>query len=171
MQIESLSSSTPADYGSMSSIRDELFASLQTSRDYRHAFIEEAIRSRITAQIKALRDTMDYKQFAERIKRRPSWVYRLEDPNAAPPTIPTLLQIAEAFDIGLDVRFRPFSELLDDVSTLSQTSFFVPSFEEEISTGAFSHGKHTRKFRRNRRRPRASRPGSDNLPQPLPRAS
>ena len=127
---------------------------LQASKEYRHAFVEESIRTRITAQIKALRDTRewDYKQFAEQIDKKVSWVYRLEDPNAAPPTIPTLLQVAAAFDIGLDVRFRSFSALLADVTTLGPESFGVPSFEEEMKMGSFSQRRHRRRVRGNSRR-------------------
>jgi transcriptional regulator with XRE-family HTH domain len=137
-----------------------MLSSLKTSKDYRSAFIEECIRTRITAQIKALRDTrgLDYKGFAEEINKSVSWTYRLEDPNAAPPTIPTLLQIANAFDIGLDVRFRPFSELLDDVTTLNRKSFRVPCFDEELKMGSFSRSRSRRKVRSPspRRKPKVS---------------
>lgn len=126
-----------------------MLSSLQTGKEYRQGFVEEAIRTRITAQIHALRtkNECDYKQFAEKIGRKVAWAYRLEDPNESLPTIPTLLQIAEAFDIGLDVRFRPFSELLRDVVTLNPDSFSVPSFAEELNAGSFS-AKHRRKVRR-----------------------
>jgi transcriptional regulator with XRE-family HTH domain len=112
---------------------------------YRQAFIEESIRSRITAQINALRNERgwDYKTFAEGIGKKLSWAYRLEDPNSTTPTIPTLLEVAAAFDIGLDVRFRRFSELLDDVTTLTPESFLVPSFDSELRAGVFKN--HRRK--------------------------
>jgi hypothetical protein len=104
---------------------------------------------------------LDYKGFADRIDKRVSWAYRLEDPNAAPPTIPTLLQVGAAFDIGLDVRFRPFSELLDDVVSLESESFKVPSFEEELRLGLFLRTKYRRHMsftkRHRRRSPRGDR--------------
>src|SRR6266851_3332809 len=103
MNIEKSRSQTQAGFAT-SSIKEQVLGGLQASKEYRHAFIEESIRTRVTAQIKALRDAMkmDYKQFADQINKKVSWVYRLEDPNAPPPTIPTLLQVAAAFDIGLD---------------------------------------------------------------------
>ena len=134
-----------------------MLQNLQASKEYRFAFVEEAIRARLTAQIKAIRDQRgwDYKRFAEEIDKKVSWAYRLEDPNGAPPTIPTLLRVAEAFDVGLDVRFRSFSGLLDDVTTLNQESFSVPSFEEQLKTDSFSEGRRrTRKVRSRRRRAR-----------------
>ena len=116
-------------------IRRQLIQSLGTSRAYRHAFIEEAIRTRITAQIKALRDKQgwDYKQFASELKKKLAWAYRLEDPNAAPPTIPSLLEVAETFDVGVDVRFVPFSLLVDDAISLKPESFQVASFKDDAS--------------------------------------
>jgi transcriptional regulator with XRE-family HTH domain len=148
-----------AEFANTSSIKEQMLDGLQSSKEYRHAFVEESIRTRITAQIKALRDARewDYKQFAEQIDKKVSWVYRLEDPNAAPPTIPTLLQVAAAFDVGLDVRFRSFSALVADVTTLGPESFVVPAFGEELKMGSFSQGNHRRRIRSNsrRRRPNA----------------
>jgi transcriptional regulator with XRE-family HTH domain len=160
MNIERSSFETRVEFANTSSIKEQVLEGLKTSKEYRHAFIEESIRSRIAAQIKALQDAKewDYKRFADKIDKKVSWVYRLEDPNAAPPTIPTLLQVAQAFDIGLDVRFRAFSELLDDVASLDPESFVVPSFDEELKSGSFSRGKHRRRFRGNNNRRRGSRP-------------
>lgn len=160
MEIERSPLQIQQGFASTGSIKEQMLDGLRASREYRHAFVEESVRTRITAQVKALRDARgwDYKQFAEQIDRKVPWVYRLEDPNVAPPTIPTLLQVAAAFDIGLDVRFRSFSEVLDDVATLGPKSFGVPSFEEELRTGAFSRGRHRRKIRSagRRRKPAAT---------------
>jgi hypothetical protein len=125
------SSSQQAEIGSvsMNSIRRQMLEQMRTSKEYRHGFVEEAIRSRIVGQIAALRKERgwDLKTFAANIGKKLSWAYRLEDPNSAPPTIPSLLEVAEACDVGLDVRFRGFSELLDDVTALGPDSFRVPS--------------------------------------------
>jgi transcriptional regulator with XRE-family HTH domain len=148
--------SRPAEVESVdtSSTKQKMLQSLRSSEEYRHAFIEEAIRTRITAQIAALRDKegWDYKKLAEKIDRKVSWAYRLENPNESTPTIPSLLEVAAAFDIGLDVRFRRFSELLDDVATLTPESFIVPSFEEEVRMGAFSRRKRRKIARPNTHR-------------------
>ena len=74
-----------------------------------------------------------------------AWAYRLKDPNSSVPTIPSLLEVAEAFDIGLDVRFRRFSELLDDATTLTPESFVVPSFNSELHAGTFIKKSRQRK--------------------------
>jgi transcriptional regulator with XRE-family HTH domain len=158
MRTEELSSPIGIGSASTNTIREEMLRGFQTSKEYRHAFVEEAIRTRITAQVRTIREQRewDYKRFAEEIGKKVSWAYRLEDPNEAPPTIPTLLRVAETLDIGLDVRFRSFSELLDDVATLNPESFSVRSFEEELSAGSFSEGtRRTRKVRSSSRRRRA----------------
>jgi transcriptional regulator with XRE-family HTH domain len=134
----------------MPSIGDQVANSLASSRESRQAFVEETVATRITAQIKALRESkgMDYRQFAEKIGKKVSWAYRLEDPNAPPPTISTLLEIAAAFDIALDVRFCSFSQILNEVVSLTPDSFQVHSFEEELKRAALepkpkSHRRRT----------------------------
>jgi len=157
MPTERSLSQTSIESADTSSIRQQMLHAFQTGKEYRHSFVEEAIRSRLTAQIKNIREhrQWDYKKFAEEIGKKISWAYRLEDPNSAHPTIPTLLQVAEAFDVALDVRFSSFSELLDDVTTLNPKSFQVASFGEEMGLGAFSRVKRTRKIRGGGRRRKA----------------
>ncbi len=117
--------------------RHDLFNSLKRSEEYRHAFIEESIHSRLTAQIKSLREgraePWSYPQLAHRMGKKVSWVYRLEDPNASLPTIPTLLEVARAFDVALDVRFVPFSKIAGDVAKLTDESLKVQAFIDDIS--------------------------------------
>jgi transcriptional regulator with XRE-family HTH domain len=129
-----------------------MLESMKTSKEYRHGFIEEAIRSRLTAQINALRNERgwDLKTFAEALGKKRAWAYRLEDPNEAVPTIPSLLEVAETFDVGVDVRFRRFSELLEDATKLTPESFSVPSFDSEVRSMAF--GRPVRKRRMGRLR-------------------
>lgn len=138
-----------AGFANTNSIKHQMLESMKVSKDYRHGFIEEAIRSRLTAQINFLRKERgwDLKTFAGELGKKLSWVYRLEDPNESVPTIPTLLEVAETFDVGLDVRFRSFSELLDDVTTLTPESFSVPSFDAELKIMAFGPPTFKRKVR------------------------
>lgn len=161
MKTEELSSPMGIGSASTNTIREQMLQGFQASKEYRHGFVEEATRTRITAQIKTMREQRewDYKKFAEEIGKKVSWAYRLEDPNEAPPTIPTLLRVAEAFDVGLDVRFRSFSELLADVATLGPDSFAVPSFCQEMEGGSLSRARRRRKIRAHsrRHRPRETR--------------
>jgi transcriptional regulator with XRE-family HTH domain len=137
-QIAGASSST-------SSVKEQLVHSLSTSKEYRHSFVEEKIRTGLAAQIKAIREHsgLTQERFARMLGRSQSWVARLEDPNARPPTLSTLLQVARAFDVDLEVRFAPFSELVDWLSRiphllpgLSEESLAVPDFEHDAGLAA-----------------------------------
>jgi transcriptional regulator with XRE-family HTH domain len=134
MTIEKPFSPTETESGNTSSLKSQVLKSLKTSKEYRHSFVEEKIQSGLAAQIVAIRELrrLDPRKFAEALGKKVSWVYRLEDPNQSPPTIPSLLEVARAFDVDLEVRFRAFSGLLDEVGRLSPDSLKVLSFKEEL---------------------------------------
>jgi hypothetical protein len=57
----------------------------------------------------------------------------LEDPNAkTKPTLTTLLRIANACDVGLDVRFVSYKTVIDRSTETDAKSLEVPSFDEEL---------------------------------------
>jgi transcriptional regulator with XRE-family HTH domain len=69
-------------------------------------------------------------------------ISRLESMSYGKPTITTLKRLASAFDVGLEVRFSPFSKMADWVSGtphvdygLSADSLSVVPFEEEEKNG------------------------------------
>jgi transcriptional regulator with XRE-family HTH domain len=141
MQTEKLFCQTEDVSAGTSSLKNQLIDSLRTSKDYRHAFVEETIRTGLAAQIKAMREQreggMTQKRFAEILGKSQSWVARLEDPNAAAPTLSTLLQVARAFDVDLEVRFAPFSELVYWVSGMPR---WVPGLSSEtLAVNEFEH--------------------------------
>ena len=112
------------------SISKQVLESLKTGEEYRHSFVEEKVKTKIASQILAIRNQrgMDYKTFAQQLGKKTAWAYRLEDPNAGAPTISTLLGVARAFDVDLEVRFRPFSKLITEIDNLSSEPLAVPSF-------------------------------------------
>jgi transcriptional regulator with XRE-family HTH domain len=121
------------EYANTSLLRAHLLHSLATGVEYRHAFIEEKIRTGLAIQVKAIREQRKLNQtaFAKKLRKSQSWVSRLEDPNQPIPTIPTLLILAKEFDVDLDVRFVPFSEMLNRLSLLTPRAHEVPSFEND----------------------------------------
>jgi transcriptional regulator with XRE-family HTH domain len=139
METEYLSKPMQGESSSTSSVSDQLLENFKGSREYRHAFVEEKTRTSIAAQIKAIRERHRLKQpeFAKALSKSQSWVSRLEDPNQPAPTIPSLLAVAEAFDVDLEIRFGKFSELLGRLEALTPEALEVPSFEEELKSGAF----------------------------------
>jgi transcriptional regulator with XRE-family HTH domain len=141
MPTETASLPKPTSEGSQntSSVWEELLHNFKTGKEYRHAFVEEKVRTSIAIQIKTMREQRPWTQpeFAKEMGKSQSWVSRLEDPNQSPPTIPSLLKVAESFDVDLEIRFSPFSELLRRLDATTPESFEVPSFGEELKNGAF----------------------------------
>ncbi len=118
-----------------------MLESLKSGKEYRHAFVEEKVRTGIAAQIHAMRTKakggMTQPEFARRMGKSQSWVSRLEDPNQPPPTIASLLKVAEAFDVDLEIRFGGFSAMLRRLDAMTPESLEAPSFTEELEAGAF----------------------------------
>src|ERR1700720_995436 len=109
-EIERSSSPIENELVNTPSIESQLLRSFKTGKVYRHAFVEEAVRTSIAAQIRAIREQrkMSRPELAKLMGKSPSWIFRLEDPNEKPPTISTLLAVAEAFDISLNISFGSF---------------------------------------------------------------
>jgi len=117
---------------STNSIRKQLVEKFQ-DKEYRDAFVSERIFSGLPLKIHALREQrrLSQKQLGEKTGVAQAWVSKLEDPNYGKLTLSTLLRLASAFDVGLEVNFVPFSKVLDDALSLSQESFKVASFEDD----------------------------------------
>lgn len=118
---------------SMSSVREQLVRKLQ-SKEYRDAFTAEQIFSHLPLKIRSLRESrhLSQKQLGEKAGVAQAWVSKLEDPNYGKLTLSTLLRLASAFDVGLEVDFVPFSRVLDRALKLSPESFEVRSFAEDV---------------------------------------
>jgi len=105
------------------------------NKEYRDAFVAEQIFSRVPLKIRALREqrNLSQKELGEKAGgMAQAWVSKLEDPNYGQLTISTLLRIASACDVGLQIDFVPFSQVLNSAVTLSEESFSVPSFEQDV---------------------------------------
>lgn len=105
-----------------------------SSREYREALVFENVYTGICSQIRVLREQRGWSQAAlgRRAKMAQERISILEDPNAeTKPTLNTLLRVASACDIGLDVRFVPFSAVLDRSTKTDSSELEVPSFDEE----------------------------------------
>jgi len=89
------------------------------SKDYRDGFLEADVKAGIAYQIQALREKTGLSQaeFAKKIGKKQSVVSRLENTEYGAVNVNTLLEIAKALDIGLQVRFCDFLDVLErDIS-------------------------------------------------------
>lgn len=117
----------------MTSVRKQLIAKLN-NKEYRDAFIAEQIFTRLPLKIRFLRDAknLTQKQLGQRAGIAQTWVSKLEDQNYGKLTISTLLKIASALDVGLQIDFVPYSRVLDAALELSPTTFGVASFADDV---------------------------------------
>ncbi len=135
MSAANLSFSSRAESADTISVRQQLLQGLR-DRDYRHAFVNERVRSSVALQIRALRHqrTMTQTDLGDALGMAQTWVSKLENPEYGKMTVATLLRLAEAFDTDLEIKFRPFSRTLDSLPTQGPEYFVVASFEDEFGS-------------------------------------
>lgn len=113
----------------------EMFKGLR-DKAHRAIFVETQIEALIPFQIRAMRSQRGWtqKQLAERAEMKQGRISVLESPNyEGAVNVKTLVKLAAALDVGLIVRFAPFSEVADWSSRLSKENHEVPSYEEELA--------------------------------------
>ncbi len=118
---------------SIASTKEDLLKGLK-DREYREAFNAENVYMGIASQIRVLREQRDLSQsqLGRKANMAQERISILEDWNAGTkPTLNTLLRIASAFDVGLDVKFVSFGTVLDRAVNTNEQSLQVKSFEEE----------------------------------------
>lgn len=105
------------------------------NREHREAFVSACTDQTIPLQIRALRLAKDrnwtQEELAKRACMKQERISACENPNYGKFNIGTLKQLAAAFDVGLIVRFAPFSELIEWEVNMSPESIEVPSFDQE----------------------------------------
>ena len=119
----------------ISSIGRKLLEKLQ-KRAYRHAYLAEHVRRGIAYQIRALRNQRGWNQgaFSKNLGKPQSVVCRLEDPSYGKVTIQTLLEVANVYDVALQVRFVPYSAFLQQTRDISTESKKVLSFDDDLAS-------------------------------------
>jgi transcriptional regulator with XRE-family HTH domain len=82
-------------------------------------------------QIRALREARGWSQgeLSRRLGKPQSVVSRMEDPTYGKLTVQTLMEVADAFDVALWVRFVSFPTFVGLTRDLTQRSFVVDSFD------------------------------------------
>ncbi|MBS1842735.1 MAG: helix-turn-helix transcriptional regulator [Acidobacteria bacterium] len=106
---------------------------LKKGKPYREAFVTSQISVGIPFQIRALREQrgLGQKQLAEAAGMLQPRISAMEKPGNGSLNLETLKRLAGAFDVGLIVKFVPFTELTQWADDFSPDTFFVASFEDE----------------------------------------
>ena len=119
--------------------RKSLIARLRRSRRAREQFVDSHLGKGISHQLRATRERLGWNQekLAMEAGMNQNAISRLESASYGKPTITTLKRLASAMDIGIIVRFVPFSQMVDWVNGtprvdrgLTSESLAVPSFGE-----------------------------------------
>jgi transcriptional regulator with XRE-family HTH domain len=87
----------------------------------------------IATQIKVLREQREWRQedLAEEAEMTQPMVSRYENVNYSSWSINTLKKFALAYDVWLDVRFRPFGELVRTTEEFGREALQVPKFDDD----------------------------------------
>lgn len=101
---------------------------------YRHAYISENVKTWIARQIRVIREKqkMSQAQLGEACGKPQSAIARLENPDYGKMTLQTLLEIAEAFDVALLVKFVDHQTFLFEYEKLD---------ESELATNHYNAGQ------------------------------
>src|SRR5258708_6969165 len=136
MQTETVLNLTDSDKARMrNEIRQQIVGKL-TNKEYRDIWFTEQINTGLSFQIRGLREQRGWSQaeLGKRTGMAQSRISLMEDANYARFSLTTLKRLASAFDVGLMVRFRPYSGLVDDFVELDSSVLNMPGFEEDTFT-------------------------------------
>lgn len=99
----------------------------------RNKYLANQIKLGLSFQLRALRKDRDLtqKDLADLLGTQQTVISRIENHNASKLSIPTLLKMAEVFDVGVVVRFEPIDIVADWYDNLSPLKL-SPRKSEEI---------------------------------------
>jgi transcriptional regulator with XRE-family HTH domain len=112
--------------------RDQVARSL-LDREYRQIFADVYAEDGPPFQIHAMREARGWtqKELAAKLGMTQTGVSRLESLSYGKISLTTLRRLAAVFDVGLIVKFVPFSQLIDEFVNLSPEALTVPSYERD----------------------------------------
>lgn len=104
------------------------------TKAYRDGFLQAQVEGGIAFQIQALRHKfgLSQEQFAQKTGKKQSVISRLENPETGPPSVQTLLDIAQANDVALVVRFVSYPEFLDQTADMSPRALQPETIHESL---------------------------------------
>ena len=108
-------------------------AKLLGSKKAREAYVFENLKRIVPFQIRTMREEREWSQgrAGEAIGKPQNVISRLESPTYGKLTLQTLLQIANGFDVGLLIKFVPFSRLVREYEDVSSTALSAPSVTDK----------------------------------------
>ena len=102
--------------------------------EYRHSYLKEMVTGWVVHQIKQLRQDRNWSQaeLGTRAGDKPqSTIARLESADYGNWSSASLFELADAFDVALDIRFVPWPVFIENTDDTSPGAMSVPSFSTE----------------------------------------
>jgi len=102
-------------------------------KEARKQYAAELLNAQIALQIKTLRQQRKWSQtkLAKQAGKHQSQISEMESVDFSAWKVSTLLQLAEAFDLALSVKFESFGKFLDETSRLGRKDLERPSFAQD----------------------------------------
>lgn len=99
------------------------------NKEFRHSYVWEHIKRSIPFQIRTMRTEREWSQAkaGEILGKPQNVISRLESPAYSKLTLQTLIEIAQGFDVGLIIKFVPFSRFLTEYDDVSFEALSAPS--------------------------------------------
>lgn len=114
-------------------IEDDLIVDFQDP-EYREAYVEELVNTKIATQIKVLREQRDWSQEelgTRSDNMRQERVSVLEDVNYEAWTLSVLRRFARAYDLVVDVEFKEYGEFLKEFDSFGRPRLEKRSFRDD----------------------------------------
>jgi transcriptional regulator with XRE-family HTH domain len=113
--------------------RKELIKDIISDKEFRHFWNETYLRQNIPFQMKTMRTERGLRQIeaAAILGKGQNGLSRLESPAYGRLTLQSLLEVARGYDVGLIVKFVPFSSLLREYEDVSFNALSAPSPDAE----------------------------------------
>lgn len=104
-------------------------------KEYRDAYVQSQIRTRLPFQLRALRKSMELSQveLAKLADMAQARISDLERPTGKLPKLDTLCRIASALDVAVEVRFLPFSKLIEASENFDPDNVCIKTFVQEVN--------------------------------------
>lgn len=113
----------------------EAFVRGLSDKEERDIFVADQVRARIAQLVRSLREHEErrwtQKELGEKANKRQNVISRLENPDEAPPSVQTLLEIAAAFDLPLWIDFPEWEEWLCRIREVPSKDDDRRPFDEE----------------------------------------
>jgi len=105
-------------------------------KGYRDAFVRRNLISSLAHQIRINRKSRGWsqKQLADKIGSKQSVISRYEDTAYGKHSLATLLEIANALDVGLEVKFTSFSRLIGSVQSWEPKLAVAEPYDIEVAS-------------------------------------